>query len=61
MRFVSMLLGGFLGLAAVVTLVGCDPSHRPVMQTCPSGKPWVPDQYANGKWVPGHCEGEAAI
>jgi len=20
--------------------------------------PWIPDDYANGKWVPGHCLGQ---
>jgi hypothetical protein len=61
MRLVAMVIGGFIGLATVATMVGCNPTYQPQMQTCPTAKPWVPDQYVAGKWVPGHCEGEPAV
>jgi hypothetical protein len=35
----------------------------PMAQTgfsCPPGTPWVPAGYGNGKYIPGHCEGQAA-
>jgi hypothetical protein len=35
----------------------------PMAQTgvnCPPGAPWVPAGYGNGKFIPGHCQGQAA-
>jgi hypothetical protein len=60
MRSVVMMFAGLMiSVAAIVTMAGCTP---PTAQTyaCPAGAPWVPDDYANGKWVPGHCLGQPA-
>jgi hypothetical protein len=27
---------------------------------CPPGMPWVPAGYGNGKFIPGHCQGQPA-
>jgi hypothetical protein len=61
MRLFSMTLGGLIGLAVIVTTAGCtQPISAPVAQACPPGVPWAPAGYANGKWVPAHCQGYAA-
>jgi hypothetical protein len=63
MRLFSMTLAGLISLATIATVAGCTPpatATAPVAQACPAGVPWVPDGYANGKWVPGHCQGYAA-
>jgi hypothetical protein len=64
MRPYSLALAGLLGLAASITVVGCTPttSAPTAQQTCPPGNPWVPAGYngTDGKWVPGHCAGQAA-
>jgi hypothetical protein len=61
MRLFSITLASLIGLAAIAATVGCTPTTTaPVAQACPAGVPWVPDGYANGKWVPGHCQGYAA-
>ncbi len=60
MRSVAVTFVGFIvGLAAIATIAGC---ALPTAQAyaCPPGVPWVPDDYANGKYVPGHCLGEPA-
>ena len=57
-------LTGLLGLAAIVTVIGCTPTtNAPMAQrACPLANPWVPGTYngTDGKWVPGHCTGQAA-
>jgi hypothetical protein len=64
MRSFAVLFVGCVGMAAISTMAGCGypPSGAPapVAQVCPPGAPWVPDGYANGKFVPGHCLGQAA-
>ena len=64
MRAYSLALAALLGLAATVTIMGCTPTTSGSMaqQTCPPGNPWVPGEYngTDGKWVPGHCQGQAA-
>jgi len=60
MRSVAITFVGFIvGLAAIATIAGC---ALPTSQAyaCPPGVPWVPDDYANGKFVPGHCLGQPA-
>jgi len=50
-----------ISLAAIAPLVGCAPMvPQAQAQACPPGVPWVPAGYANGKGVPGHCEGQPA-
>jgi hypothetical protein len=58
-RFV---LAGLMGLAATAAVMGCAPTTSAPMaqQACPAGVPLVPAGYANGKWVPDHCQGHAA-
>jgi hypothetical protein len=66
MHLFSVTLAGLMGLASIATMAGCTPpasappAGAPVAQACPAGVPWVPDGYANGKWVPAHCQGQAA-
>ena len=61
MRFVAMLHAGLIGFAAIAAVAGCAPiTSTDQAQACPPDKPWVHSDYANGKWVPGHCLGEAA-
>jgi hypothetical protein len=52
MTFASLLMG-------VAAIAGCAPSTAQ-KYACPAGVPWVPDDYAKGKWVPGHCLGYPA-
>ena len=56
---VTVFAGLAMGLAAIAATAGC---ALPTAQAyaCPAGVPWVPDDYANGKFVPGHCLGAAA-
>ena len=60
----SPALAGLMGLAAIATVVGCTPttSAPTAQQTCSPTNPWVPAGYngEGGKWVPGHCLGQAA-
>jgi len=50
-----------ISVTATASLVGCTQTVAPAQaQACPAGVPWVPDGYANGKWVPAHCQGYAA-
>ena len=61
MRFVAMMFACLMtGVAASATMAGCAPTTAPQAQACPPGAPWVSDNYANGKWVPGHCLGQPA-
>jgi hypothetical protein len=64
MRAYSLALAGLLGLAATAPVMGCTPTTSAPMaqQTCAPGNPWVPAGYngTDGKWVPGHCTGQAA-
>lgn len=64
MRFVSATVAGVIGLAAIIMMAGCtqpmSAPATPLAQVCPPGVPWVPDGYFNGKFVPGHCQGQAA-
>jgi len=48
-----------MGVAAIAPMAGCTPSTAQ-QYACPAGVPWVPDDYANGKWVPSHCLGQPA-
>ena len=59
MRFVTMIFACLIGFAALAVMPGCAPTKTEA-QACPPGAPWVPDDYANGKWVPGHCLGHPA-
>jgi hypothetical protein len=60
MRSLAMMFAGLvIGAAAIAPMAGCTPT-KPQAYACPAGVPWVPDDYANGKWVPGHCLGYAA-
>ena len=45
--FAIMFAGLMIGVAAIAATAGCPP-----------GVPWVPDGYANAKFVPAHCLGE---
>ena len=54
-----MLAGLMMGVAAIATMAGCAPSTTQ-SYACPAGAPWVPADYANAKWVPGHCLGQPA-
>jgi hypothetical protein len=59
-RSVALMFAGFmLSVVGIVTMAGCAPSTAQ-KYACPAGVPWVPDDYANGKWVPGHCLGYPA-
>jgi hypothetical protein len=64
MRILSLALAGLMGLAAIATVVGCAPTTSAPMaqQACTPANPWVPAGYngEGGKWVPGHCQGQAA-
>jgi hypothetical protein len=54
-RSVALMFAGLvMSVVGIVTMAGCAPS-RAQKYACPAGVPWVPDDYANGKWVPGHC------
>jgi len=57
--FAMMFAGLMMGVAAIAPMAGCAPSTAQ-QYACPAGVPWVPDDYANGKWVPSHCLGQAA-
>ena len=55
MRSVTMMFAGLMmGVAAIAAMAGCTPTTAQA-QACPAGAPWIPADYANGKWVPGHC------
>ncbi len=53
--------GLMIGVAATATMAGCAPATSAGQPyACAAGVPWVPDGYANGKFVPAHCLGQAA-
>jgi hypothetical protein len=61
MRSVALMFASLtMGFAAVGTMASCTPTATE-RYACPAGVPWVPDDYANGKWVPGHCLGQPAL
>jgi hypothetical protein len=59
MGLVSAVFTGLIGFAAIAAMAGCAPPTTQT-QACSPGHPWVADDYANGKWVPGHCLGQPA-
>lgn len=61
MRFLAMMFAGLIiGVAATATM-GCAPATSAGHPyACAAGVPWVPDGYANGKFVPAHCLGQPA-
>ena len=61
-RFVAeTLMPLVLAVAAMAGLAGCTPATSAGQPyACPAGVPWVPDGYANAKFVPAHCQGEPA-
>lgn len=60
-RSVALIFAGLMmGIAAITAMAGCTRSTTQEY-ACPAGVPWVPDDYANGKWVPGHCLGQPAL
>ena len=61
MRSVALMFVSLtMGFAAVGTMASCPPTTTE-RYACPAGVPWVPDDHANGKWVPGHCLGQPAL
>jgi len=66
MRSVAMMFAGLMmGVVAIATMAGCSTAPTTQLPTtqayaCPAGVPWVPDGYANGNFVPGHCQGQPA-
>ncbi len=60
MRSFAMVFAGLvLSLATIAATAGCAlPTEQ--AYACPPGAPWVPDSYMNGKYVPGHCQGQPA-
>ena len=59
-RSVALMFAGLMmGVTAIAPIAGCT-QGRVQEYACPAGVPWVPDDYANGKWVPGHCLGQPA-
>ena len=59
--FVMMFAGLIIGVAAIAPMAGCAPTTSAGHPyACPAGVPWVPDGYANGKFVPAHCLGQPA-
>ncbi len=60
MRVVTMMFACvMIGVAAIAGMTGCAPTTTQA-QACPASVQWVPADYANGKWVPGHCQGQPA-
>ena len=62
MRSLAMMVAGLVvGLAAIAAAAGCTPATSAGQPyACPAGVPWVPDGYANAKFVPAHCLGGPA-
>ncbi len=60
MRSLATMLALVIGAAAITPMAGCAPLPTAQTNACPPGVPWVPDGYGNGKFIPGHCQGEAA-
>jgi hypothetical protein len=58
---VMMFAGLMMAVAAIATMAGCTATRSAGQAyACPAGVPWVPDGYANAKFVPAHCQGEPA-
>lgn len=58
---VMMFVGLMMAVTAIGTMAGCTPTASAGQRyACPAGVPWVPDGYANAKFVPAHCLGQAA-
>jgi hypothetical protein len=58
MRSLAMMFAGLMmSVSAIGPMAGCTPS-RAQQYACPAGVPWVSDDYAKGKWVPGHSLGQ---
>jgi hypothetical protein len=67
MRIVIIAFRCLIGFGPIAIMAGCattTTSAATQVQACPPGAPpgtpWVPADYANGKWVPGHCLGYPA-
>ncbi len=62
MRSITMMFTGLvMAVAATATMAGCTQNTSAGQAyACPPGVPWVPDGYANAKFVPAHCLGEPA-
>ena len=62
MRSIAMMFAGLMmAVAAIATMAGRTPTRSAGQAyACPAGVPWIPDGYANGKFVPVHCQGEPA-
>ena len=63
MRSIAIMFASLMiGVAAIAAMAGCStPAPAPAQaQVCPPAAPWVAADYANGKWVPGHCLGQPA-
>jgi hypothetical protein len=62
MRSLAMMFAGLMmAVATIATMARCTPTRSAGQAyACPAGVPWVPDGYANGKFVPAHCQGEPA-
>lgn len=59
--FAMMFAGLIMRAAVIATMAGCTPTtNAGQTYACQAGVPWVPDGYANGKFVPAHCLGQAA-
>ncbi|MGC1887032.1 MAG: hypothetical protein WA709_13200 [Stellaceae bacterium] len=57
----TMFAGLMMGVAAIATMAGCTPATSAGQAyACPAGVPWVPDGYADAKFVPAHCQGQPA-
>jgi hypothetical protein len=57
--FAIMFARLMIGVAAIAATAGCTPDTSAGQPyACPPGVPWVPDGYANAKFVPAHCLGE---
>jgi hypothetical protein len=57
MRSLAVTFAGLMmGVAAIATMAGYTPTTSAGQAyACPAGVPWVPDGYANAKFVPAHC------
>jgi hypothetical protein len=62
MRSLAVMFAGLMiGVAAIAAMTGCTQTFSAGQPyECPAGVPWVPDGYANAKFVPAHCLGEPA-
>ncbi len=61
MRSLAIMCASLMiGIVAIAAMAGCSTPTAAQAQACAPGAPWVAADYANGKWVPGHCLGQAA-